>query len=68
MFMLFHLLLLALEISECFGACAMTQRCVNPYNIPDYKQCIPEAYAIPAIAKPVSFYHSTNENLSFFQH
>ncbi|CCI40546.1 unnamed protein product [Albugo candida] len=51
--MLFHLLLLALEISECFGACAMTQRCVNPYNIPDYKQCIPEAYAIPAIAKPM---------------
>ncbi|CAI5707217.1 unnamed protein product [Peronospora effusa] len=27
--------------------CVMTQTCVNPDNIPDYDQCIPEAYKKP---------------------
>nr|CCA17630.1 conserved hypothetical protein [Albugo laibachii Nc14] len=51
--MLFQLLVLAFTLHECSGACAMTQRCVNPNNTPDYDDCIPEAYAIPVDAKPM---------------
>lgn len=34
--------------------CAMTQKCVNPGNVPDYDACIPEANPVPVDPQPVS--------------
>ncbi|KAL4146314.1 hypothetical protein PRNP1_012180 [Phytophthora ramorum] len=34
--------------------CVMTQSCVNPDNIPDYDECIPEAHKQPAEPQPMT--------------
>ncbi|KAE9009142.1 hypothetical protein PR003_g16049 [Phytophthora rubi] len=34
--------------------CVMTQTCVNPDNVPDYDQCIPEAHKEPVDPQPMT--------------
>lgn len=40
--------------------CVMTQTCVNPDNVPDYDQCIPEAHKEPVDPQPVRLHNSTS--------
>jgi hypothetical protein len=47
---------LAVALAAWDGAdamCVMTQKCVNPGNIPDYEACMPEANPTPVAPKPM---------------
>ena len=48
------LALLILTAAAVEGKCIMTQKCVNPDNLPDYDECIPEAHKELQDPQPVS--------------
>jgi hypothetical protein len=55
--LLFHLLLgAAVTMTAIYGeGCVMTQDCLNPGNIPDYDECIPQATKRIMPPQPVGF-------------
>uniref|UniRef100_A0AAV1TUB6 Niemann-Pick C1 N-terminal domain-containing protein n=1 Tax=Peronospora matthiolae TaxID=2874970 RepID=A0AAV1TUB6_9STRA len=48
------LVLLMLTAAAVEGRCIMTQTCVNPDNVPDYDECIPEAHKEPQDPQPMT--------------
>jgi hypothetical protein len=41
------------QLFQIQAKCVITQKCLNPGNLPDYDACIPEAYPTPVNPQPV---------------